>query len=163
MVAFAGGLAARGVDVVTFDFCYAAAGRRAPDRAPALQACWQAVYDLVHAKWPERSLYVGGKSMGGRIASMMVAAGTLPAVGLVLLGYPLRPPQSPDKLRIEHLPQLTVPTLVVQGERDEFGGPDELRPHFPASARIVGVRGRHSYDEAAWPEAIDLVAAFIRG
>jgi predicted alpha/beta-hydrolase family hydrolase len=160
MVAFAEALAARGIDVVTFDFLYAAAGRKAPDRPPKLEACWQAAYALARAEWPRRVPFVGGKSMGGRIASMLVAAGALEAAGLVLLGYPLKPPKS-TQLRAAHLGQLALPTLVVQGERDTFGGPQDLRPHFPATAEIVGVRGGHSYDEAAWPEAQARVAEFI--
>jgi predicted alpha/beta-hydrolase family hydrolase len=170
MVAFASGIAARGIDVITFDFPYAAAGRKLPDRGPKLDACWQAVWKLARTEWPTRkpaqTLFVGGKSMGGRIASQLVASGQLAAAGLVLLGYPLRPPTTrtgkPARLRADHLPDLAaVPTLVIQGERDEFGGPDELRKHFPATTRIVGVRGPHSFAESAWPEAIALVADFV--
>jgi predicted alpha/beta-hydrolase family hydrolase len=160
MVGFATALAARGIDVVTFDFLYVAAGRRAPDRPPKLDACWQAAYALARAEWPRRVPFVGGMSMGGRIASQLVAAGALEAAGLVLLGYPLRPPQT-TRLRVEHLADIAVPTLVVQGLRDPFGGPDALRPHFPARAEIVGLRGGHSYDEAVWPDAQARVADFI--
>jgi predicted alpha/beta-hydrolase family hydrolase len=161
MVAFAEGLAARGIDVVTFDFLYAAAQRRLPDRSDKLEACWLTVARLARAEWPDRVPFVGGKSMGGRIASQLVAAGTLAARGLVLLGYPLAPPKKPHQLRAAHLSQLSLPTLVVQGERDEFGGPAELRRHFPAAAEIMSVRGGHSFDERAWPEAIARVAEFI--
>jgi predicted alpha/beta-hydrolase family hydrolase len=163
MVAFATGLAARGVDVVTFDFLYAAAGRKLPDRGGKLEACWQAAWTLARAEWPApRPLFAGGKSMGGRIASQLAAAGGLPDVaGLILLGYPLRPPGK-DTLRAEHLPRLAhTPTLVLQGERDEFGGPEELRRHFPPSAHIVSVGGGHSFRESAWPDAIARVAEFV--
>jgi predicted alpha/beta-hydrolase family hydrolase len=162
MVAFAAGIAARGVDVLTFDFLYAAAGRKLPDRGGKLEACWQAALALATAEWPGRTPFVGGKSMGGRIASQLVAAGEVTAAGLVLLGYPLRAPSG--KLRAEHLPALArVPTLVVQGDKDEFGGPDELRSYFPATTQIAGVKGRHSLDEKVWPEAIARVAAFVLG
>jgi predicted alpha/beta-hydrolase family hydrolase len=163
MVAFADGLAARGIDVVTFDFLYVSAGRRAPDRNDKLEACWRAALALGRDAFAGRVPFVGGKSMGGRIASQLVAGGELGVAGLVLLGYPLHPPKQPQKLRAAHLAKLTVPTLVVQGRRDPFGTPEELRAHFPASAAIVAVAGGHSYDEKAWPEAEARVADFILG
>jgi uncharacterized protein len=145
---------------MTFDFLYVSAGRRAPDRNDKLEACWRAALAVAGEAWSGRVPFIGGKSMGGRIASQLVAA-DVAAAGLVLLGYPLHPPKQPDKLRTAHLPKLTLPTLVVQGRRDSFGTPDELRAHFPKSAEIVGVAGGHSYDEKAWPEAQALVADFI--
>jgi predicted alpha/beta-hydrolase family hydrolase len=162
MVAFAEALAARGIDVVTFDFLYVAAGRRAPDRNDKLEACWRAALALGRDEWSGRLPFIGGKSMGGRIASQLAAAGD-GCAGLVCLGYPLHPPKQPEKLRTAHLPRLTVPTLVVQGQRDPFGTPEELRAHFPAAAAIVGLAGGHSFDQAAWPEAHARVAAFILG
>ena len=162
MVAFAEALAARGIDVVTFDFLYVAAGRRAPDRPPALEACWRAALALGAAEWSGRVPFIGGKSMGGRIASHLAAAGDA-AAGLVCLGYPLHPPKQPDKLRVAHLPQITMPTLILQGRRDEFGAPDELRPHFLAHVQIVPLPGGHSFDNKAWPEAHARVAEFILG
>lgn len=161
MVAFAEALAARGVDVATFDFLYVAAGRRAPDRNDELEACWRAALALARAEWSGRVPFIGGKSMGGRIASQLAAAGDACA-GLICLGYPLHPPKQPHKLRNAHLPKLSgVPTLVLQGMRDPFGGPDELRAHFPRSAQIVALPGGHSFDEKAWPEAHAAVADFI--
>ena len=160
LVAFAEALAARGVDVVTFDFLYVAAGRRAPDRNDKLEACWREALALGRDAFAGRVPFVGGKSMGGRIASQLVAQGA-GAAGLVLLGYPLHPPKQPEKLRAAHLSKLTLPTLVVQGRRDPFGTPEELRAHFPPSAEIVAVAGGHSYDEKAWPEAEARVADFI--
>jgi len=74
---------------------------------------------------------LGGRSRGGRMCSMAVAAG-LPAAGLVLISYPLHPPGKPEKLRIDHLPNITVPVLAISGERDAFGTPDELRLHLAA-------------------------------
>jgi predicted alpha/beta-hydrolase family hydrolase len=104
--------------VVRHDFPYRRAGRRAPDRAPVLIA------DVVGAV-PGKRWVLGGRSMGGRICSMAVAEG-LPAAGLVLISYPLHPPGKPDKLRVEHLPAITVPCLFVSGTRDAFGAPAEL-------------------------------------
>lgn len=109
------------------DFPYRKAGRKAPDRAPVLL---QAVRDELASI--DEPLVIGGRSMGGRICSM-VAAGADGAPrpeqlkGLVLISYPLHPPGKPDRLRVEHLPDIDVPTLFVSGDRDAFGAPDELR------------------------------------
>ena len=161
MVGFAEALAARGIDVVTFDFLYVAAGRRAPDRNDKLEACWRAALSLATAEWSGRVPFIGGKSMGGRIASHLAAAGDACA-GLVCLGYPLHPPKQPEKLRNAHLGKLAgVRTLILQGKRDEFGTPDELRAHFPPSVEIVPMAGGHSFDKKAWPDAHARVADFI--
>ena len=135
MTAFARGLSRRGVHVVTFNFLYKERGRRAPDPAARLEACYRSVIAAVRERrsGADRRLLVGGKSMGGRIASQVVAAdaraGVPPGVdGLVFLGYPLHPPGRPEKLRDAHLPAITAPMLFVQGSRDTFGTPDELRP-----------------------------------
>ena len=159
MVRVADGLAARGVDVMTFDFLYMHARRRVPDRNDRLEACWRAAIARAHAELAPRWLWVGGKSMGGRIASQVVAAGEPRIAGLVLLGYPLHPPEQPDKLRTAHLPQLRVPILCVQGERDEFGTPADLRPYFPTAAHIVSVAGGHSF--AVDDDLLDRIAGFI--
>ena len=145
---------------MTFDFLYVAAGRRAPDRNDKLEACWRAALALGTAEWSGRVPFIGGKSMGGRIASHLAAAGDACA-GLVCLGYPLHPPKQPEKLRVAHLPKLTRPTLVLQGKRDEFGTPEELRAHFPPAVEIVALPGGHSFDEKAWPEAHARAADFI--
>jgi predicted alpha/beta-hydrolase family hydrolase len=95
MVQFARAISALGVDVITFNFLYTEHNRRIPDRAPVLEACYRAVIASVHAQLPaaKRALFIGGKSMGGRIATQVAAADSaLPIVGLVLLGYPLHPP-----------------------------------------------------------------------
>jgi predicted alpha/beta-hydrolase family hydrolase len=134
MTGTARALAERGVDVVTFDFLYVAAGRRSPDRAPVLETTWRAVLDEVRRQRVPRSarLAMGGKSMGGRMASHVASSDSPPegVSGLVLLGYPLHPPGQPGKLRTSHLPALRTPTLVVQGSRDEFGGDAEVRAAF---------------------------------
>ena len=155
MTAFARGLSSRGVGVVTFNFPYMERRRRAPDPAPRLEACCRAIIAAVRERRPEapRRLLAGGKSMGGRIASQVVAgdtpAGAAPtADGLVFLGYPLHPPGRPEKLRAAHLPSINVPMLFVQGSRDTFGTPDELRPVLAgcaAAALFVVDGGDHSF------------------
>jgi uncharacterized protein len=129
MVSFATGLAARGIETVTFNFLYMEQGRRLPDSKDKLEACYRAVIEAVaHRKRGRGRLAIGGKSMGGRIASQ-VAAGAAPDVaGLVLLGYPLHPPGKKDQLRTKHLSEIKAPMLFVQGSRDAFGTPQELRP-----------------------------------
>jgi len=114
---------------VRADFPYRQQGRKAPDRAPKLLAAIRDELDRLPADQP---LVMGGRSMGGRMCSM-IAAGVdgLPAPanlkGLVLISYPLHPPGKPDRLRVEHLPQINVPTLFISGDRDPFGTPHELR------------------------------------
>jgi uncharacterized protein len=129
MVSFATELAARGIDTVTFNFFYTEHGRRAPDTSDKLEACYRAAIEAVraHKKLGRNRLAIGGKSMGGRIASQVAAAGVGDLAGLVFLGYPLHPPGKPEKLRAEHLPKIKAPMLFVQGSRDAFGTPDELR------------------------------------
>jgi uncharacterized protein len=141
--AVAGG--ARKVLVERADFPYRREGRRAPDRAPKLIACVRdeaaAVADRAGVA-PDR-VALGGRSMGGRMCSMAVAEG-LPAAALVLVAYPLHPPGRPDKLRIEHLPDINVPCLFVSGTRDPFGTPDELEAHtaaIPGPVTHVWVEG----------------------
>jgi predicted alpha/beta-hydrolase family hydrolase len=131
MVTFAEALAARGIDVVTFNFLYTEQKRRLPDKGPALEACYRAAIGATEREVASarRALFIGGKSMGGRIATQ-VAAGdvTLSLAGLVLLGYPLHPPGRPEKRRDAHLPDVKRPMLFVQGSRDTFGTPTELAP-----------------------------------
>jgi len=131
---FARGLAERGVDVVTFNFVYMELGRHVPDPKPKLEACYVAVIDAAgqHKKLKGNRIAVGGKSMGGRIGSQVAATEDNAAriAGLVLLGYPLHPPGRPDKLRDAHLPEIKAPLLFVQGSRDTFGTPEELRAVF---------------------------------
>jgi uncharacterized protein len=123
-------LAGARIPSLRFDFPYRRAGRRAPDRAPVLMAAVRdAAVELARrAKLPPDRLVLGGRSMGGRIASMAAADDT-PALGLALLGYPLHPPGKPERLRVEHFPSLTMPVLFVSGTRDAFGTPAELKRH----------------------------------
>jgi hypothetical protein len=139
MVQFAAALAVRGIDAVTFNFVYTEQGRRVPDRNDKLESAWRAVIaaarggDLLLGGEDAgcSNLVIGGKSMGGRIASQIASqpGSSDPdgIAGLVFLGYPLHPPGRPDKLRSEHLGRIRAPMLFVQGSRDAFGTPAELR------------------------------------
>ncbi|HUM16147.1 MAG TPA: alpha/beta fold hydrolase [Candidatus Nitrosotalea sp.] len=154
MVALAEGLARRGYHAVTFNFLYTEQGRRLPDRTAGLESCFRDVVAAMRAR-PElaaRRLLIGGKSMGGRMATHLAAQGLADLAGVVVLGYPLHPPGKPQQLRAEHLARIRQPLLVVQGSRDAFGTPDELRPFLAslgAAARIHVVDGGdHSFKVA---------------
>jgi hypothetical protein len=127
MVSFAAGLAARGIDAVTFNFSYAERNRRAPDGNDKLEDCYRAAIACVSTqkKFEGNRLLIGGKSMGGRIASQVAARGC-EVSGLVFLGYPLHPPGKPYALRDAHLASIRAPMLFVQGQRDPFGTSDEI-------------------------------------
>jgi predicted alpha/beta-hydrolase family hydrolase len=127
LVGFSDALNAAGVATLRFNFPYREAGRRLPDRAPRAINTWLAAMDAAAARSPGQPVWAGGKSFGGRMASMAVAAG-MPAAGLVFLGYPLHPPGKPDKPRDEHLYGIDLPMLFVQGTRDPFAAPDVLTP-----------------------------------
>jgi uncharacterized protein len=186
MSAFAEAMRARGVTTVTFDFPYMQHRRRVPDRAPVLEAAWRAVVEGITVRLKADTtgmtggvampLVIGGKSMGGRIASHVLAdpAGCQPGVrGLVLLGYPLHPPGRPDRPRVAHLPHLATPTLVVQGSRDPFGTEDEVRQAFravPAPVEwLIVSGGDHSFKVPRGPQTTsevlqqvyDAVGAFV--
>lgn len=128
MVDIATRLARKGVDVVTFNFLYAEAGRKMPDRVDRLEATWRAAIATVRARGglPSERLFIGGKSMGGRIATRIASAEEgLVLSGVVLLGYPLHPPGKPESVREEIL-AVKLPLLVVQGTRDTFGTAAEM-------------------------------------
>ena len=152
MVQFAGALAALGIDAITFNFPYTEQKRRLPDKRPVLEACYGAIIATARASVASagRLLVIGGKSMGGRIATHVAAADpACPAAGLVLLGYPLHPPGRPTERRDAHLPAVGRPMLVVQGSRDAFGRPEELTPILsalipPATLHVVN-GGDHSF------------------
>ena len=132
MVDFARALATRGFDTVTFNFLYTEQRRRLPDRAPVLEACYAAVIEETRRRLQSArdALFIGGKSMGGRMATHLGAQDVAGLKGIVVLGYPLHPPGQPDKLRVAHLSAIHVPVLIVQGEKDTFGAPDEFKPHL---------------------------------
>jgi hypothetical protein len=162
MTGFAAALAARGLEVVTFNFPFTERGKKLPDPQPVLESCYRSVLAHVAAdpalgKLP---LFIGGKSLGGRIASHVVSArdaddsgaGTWwdRLRGLVFLGYPLHPPGKPQQVRVSHLPQITQPMLIVQGAKDAFGSPDELRLFFdvlPSRSDFhIVEQGNHSFE-----------------
>jgi len=130
MTRVAAGLEARGIQVVTFDFPYIQARKSIPDRAPVLEAAWRDVWRGVTER-ATGTVFAGGKSMGGRMASMVAAHrdsnGFDPApAGLIFFGYPLHPPAKPQQRRDAHLPHVRVPMLFLHGTRDGFGTPDEM-------------------------------------
>ena len=178
MVRAAAELTARGITVATFDFPYMAAGRSAPDKPAVLEAHWRAVIADARSR-PELArlpLFIGGKSMGGRIASQVAAAGVDDVAGLVFFGYPLHPPGRPEQRRDAHLPAIRVPMLFIQGTRDEFGTSAEIRdllPRLSETAELVEIAdGDHSFKtrtkvtgrkpDAALVDVFDAAAAFIR-
>ena len=158
MKLFANGLAQRGFDAMTFNFIYTEQGRGVPDQKAKLESCFRAVIEaaIKDKKLNGNRLVIGGKSMGGRIASQVAADGCEKAEplanqidGLVFLGYPLHPPGNPSKLRVDHLPQIKVPMLFVQGTRDSLGSTDEIRPFvkkLKLPATIYAIEGGdHSF------------------
>lgn len=126
-------LAARGVRVLRFEFPYMAdrrngGGKRPPNPMPALQGSFRE-----HYRAAPQPLYIGGKSMGGRVASLL--ADELQPAGLICFGYPFHPPGRPEKTRTEHLVGLRTRALVLQGTRDPFGKPDEVA-QYQLSAQV---------------------------
>src|SRR5436190_15351207 len=117
-----------GVATLRFNFPYVEkGGRRAPDRAPLLLETWRSAFAAAVERAGGLPVFAGGKSMGGRIASMAVAEG-MPAAGLVFLGYPLHPPGRPDRVRDAHLDAVSLPMLFLHGTRDTFARPQVLAP-----------------------------------
>ncbi len=180
LVGMAERIAARGVDVVTFNFLYTEREKRVPDRNDVLEACWRAAIASVRARGafsskaalPTEHLFCGGKSMGGRIASQVAAAGEgLTVSGLVLLGYPLHPMGKPRVRRDAHLAKVPFPMLFVQGSRDELGTAAEMlaiAKKLPnASVHVVegadhslALRKKDGDGEAALEAAADAIAKF---
>ncbi|MEM7135875.1 MAG: alpha/beta family hydrolase [Myxococcota bacterium] len=147
MNAMASTIGEAGISVVRFEFEYMAkrredGKRRGPDRAPKLMAHYRRV---IEALGPSERLVIGGKSMGGRIASMI--ADETDVRGLVCLGYPFHPPGRPERLRTAHLEDLRCSTLIVQGERDRLGSEEEvIRYSLSESIELVWLPdGDHSF------------------
>lgn len=177
MVETAHALAARGVTTATFDFPYVAQGRKVPDKGPVLEAAWREAIALArdHADFAGLPLFIGGKSMGGRIASQVAAAGVERVAGLVFLGYPLHPPGRPEQRRDRHLPAIAEPMLFVQGTRDQFGTAADIRDLLPRlnprAALFEVADGDHSFkvrvkiagrpQTAVLDEIFDRVASFV--
>jgi predicted alpha/beta-hydrolase family hydrolase len=167
---------------MTFNFVYMEQGRSVPDQKPKLEACFRAVIEaaLKHKKLKNNRLVVGGKSMGGRIASQVIAAEEKApfkndVAGLVFLGYPLHPPGQNAKLRVEHLGQVGKPMLFVQGTRDALGTPEEIQPYIKdlkPAAKIYPIEGGdHSFkapkkfgtpQERIYEAAMDEIAGWMR-
>jgi hypothetical protein len=148
MAGFAEAIGRLGVATLRFEFAYMQAGRKAPDRPPVLVEAWNAAFAEGVAGARGRPVFAGGKSMGGRIASMAAAEG-MPAAGLVFLGYPLHPPGRPDKIRDAHLDAVAAPMLFLQGSRDTFARPDLLAAVIarlgPRAEYVEVVGGDHSF------------------
>jgi uncharacterized protein len=174
LATMARGLAGRGLRVVRFEFPYMRVRRergerKPPDRQPVLLEAWREVIERLGGGG---ELVVGGKSLGGRIASMV--ADEMGARGLVCLGYPFHPPNAPDRLRTAHLRDLRTPSLIVQGTRDPFGSPAEIESYdlSPAIRLVFLEDGDHSWKPRAssgrterqnLEAAMDAVAEFVAG
>ena len=148
MVKAAQALAERGISCATFDFPYITAGRKTPDRAPILEDHWRKVLADARPELGDLPVFIGGKSMGGRIASQVAAQGVPGIAGLLFLGYPLHPPGKPQERRDAHLPAIKERMLFVQGSKDAFGTSEEIRALLPKLQRatlheIAG--GDHSF------------------
>lgn len=152
LTALADVLANLGCTVVRVNLPHHELGRRAP-RAEASVAGFRSVMAAARAHVGRDGPWVaGGKSYGGRVATLAAVDGGLDVAGLVLHGYPLHPPGKPDQLRVDHWHRVPVPALFLQGSRDTFGSADEVRPHLtklPRRATLVAVPGGdHSLDVA---------------
>lgn len=128
LTTLASGLSDSGIRVIRFEFPYMSArrngGRRPPDRQPVLLSTWR---NAIESGGDRGRLFIGGHSMGGRMASMV--ADDMGVAGLCCISYPFHPPDNPEKLRIGHLQGLSTPSLFIQGSRDPFGTPDEVRTY----------------------------------
>lgn len=148
LVGFCRAMAGHGVATVRFNFPYTDAGRRAPDPEPYLRQAWVEVFAAVMGMADGPPVLAGGKSLGGRIASMCVADG-MPARGLVFLGYPLHSPARPERVRAAHLQRIPVPMLFLQGTRDPFARTDlleEVLAPLGDRATVVWIEGGdHSF------------------
>lgn len=167
LAGFAEGLVAGGVSCLRFNFPYTEAGRRGPDPEPVLREAWAAAFERGTALG--EPVWIGGKSLGGRIASMVVADG-LPAAGLVFVGYPLHPPGKPERIRDSHLGRIRVPMLFLQGTADPFARPELLTKTVGRLGKLATLHpvegGDHSFrvrgtpkDDAGTGSALGEVAA----
>lgn len=172
--AASGALRDRGIGVVRFNFPYAERRQKRPDPMPRLIACIDSVVTLVRDELAPAPLIVGGRSMGGRAASMWTAAGGR-CEGLLLLAYPLHPPGKPEQLRVDHLPDITVPVLCVNGTCDAFCTPSlmqETLDGLGANWRMKWLEGAdHGFhvlkrsgrtDTGILEEAADEIASWVR-
>jgi predicted alpha/beta-hydrolase family hydrolase len=167
------GLADGGIRVCRFNFAYQERGRKSPDRQSHLEDTYRAVVEAMREEWEGPSA-LGGKSLGGRIASHVVSQG-VPADALVFFGYPLHPPGRPDRLRDEHLYGIRAPMLFIEGTRDPFCPLDRLeqvRARLPVRNEVAVIEdGDHSFKvrrssgrttEDAWTEVIGVAVEWLR-
>lgn len=170
---FAESLGQRGFRVARFEFPYMAVRRttgkkRGPDREPVLRETWHTVIKLLQGK---HRLVIGGKSMGGRIASLIADEAAVD--GLVCLGYPFHPVGQPDRLRVDHLTNIQTPTLIIQGTRDPFGKPEEVTGYSLAKQLEVHwlEDGDHSFkprkksgrtEQQNWEDGVKVISRFLR-
>jgi predicted alpha/beta-hydrolase family hydrolase len=173
----AAGLTAGGVSSLRFDFPYTRAGRRGPDRPPVLLQAWREALEDAASRAGGSPLAASGKSMGGRMASMLAAedGDDFAARALVFFGYPLHPPGRVDQLRVDHLPRITVPMLFIQGTADALARFDLVeetveklgdlaRLHaVPDGDHSFRVRGRKRPDRDIGEELGGVAAEFVRG
>lgn len=180
LAAIAAGLAERGWRVVRFEFPYMAqqrdtGRRRAPDRLPVLQDAFRQQVRRERTDVPKRPLILAGKSMGGRVASLLAdeLADGEGVAGCVCLGYPFHPPGRPEQKRTQHLESLRTPTLILQGERDSFGRREEVEEYtlspavqldwIPVGDHSFKPTRRSGLSEAEnWATAVALSDAFVR-
>ena len=174
MVEAARGLSSRHISTATFDFPYITAKRKVPDRAPVLEHAWREAIASARSHLRDVPLFIGGKSMGGRIASNVAAQGGIGTVtGLVFFGYPLHPPGRPEQMRDAHLPDIREPMLFIQGGKDAFGGGDEIRALLPRLQRAtlheieggdhsLRVAGGKARQQQVIVEVLDAAAAWIQ-
>lgn len=172
MVKAAKALTERGISCATFDFPYITAGRKVPDKAPVLEAHWRTMLDEARKAFGKLPLFIGGKSMGGRISSHIAAQGVDGVSGLVFFGYPLHPPGRLEQRRDAHLPDIKEPMLFIQGSDDTFGNERELRELVPrlqnATLHVINggdhsfkVRGGAAAVDAAFQDVVDTAAAWM--
>jgi predicted alpha/beta-hydrolase family hydrolase len=155
LTTFADALADAGIPAMRFNFPYRSAGKRAPDRAAVLAAATREAADELarRTELPPERLVLGGRSMGGRYASLAAgdADDPLPALGLALLGYPLHPAGHPEKLRVDHFPRLRVPVLFVSGTRDALADAAALRRYAQSIPGPVSFHWIESADHGFKP------------
>jgi predicted alpha/beta-hydrolase family hydrolase len=166
MVGFTRAMNEEGIATLRFNFPYIENGRRAPDPAPFLQEAWQAAFAAATGRAKGEPVWAGGKSMGGRIASMAVAD-DMPAAGLVFLGYPLHAPGKPGRIRDEHLYRIEIPMIFVEGTRDVFATQaplDAVIAKLGARATLISIDGGdHSFNvKGAKRDAREVAAALAQ-